>query len=263
MKVSHDYFHKYNTRRVNFKQSTGLFVVDGAVLPRDLVEDETQDKRVSESYKLKSTSGHGTSLSNYEYGTIDSSIFQDGLLLNQSQYSTRRSISTREAQDYNLRRSAFSPPRNVIYKAARLNAMRVGTPVYEVMEKERPLSPNSYYADKYYSRMKTAEYEVVEDQRKTIHEAKADFHNHIYQDNNYRRIYDEYKTVNETTRLWNKREKSIRSLQNAWTSEVVTEVPNNKKVLGLTPLRANGNGQDKPHHIPVGHNVVRFRTKIT
>lgn len=261
MKLNHDYFKNYNTRKVQFRKSTGLFVLDGEPVPRSVLEDESKSREVVMKYGSKLLES-STQLV-YTPGLQDISPLRRHHLLqiagnitspqrlSHSRATTRASTS----QSSRPLSRAFSPPRSVLNEMARLEAARTCTPVYQVLENERVQTPKQYSG-----RLKTPQYEVVTDYEKAVHEAKAEFHTHIYHDNNFAQIYKQQQDKNAAERLWNAREKNIRDLRNSWTSEVRTETPTNTKVLGLTPLRQYGNGQDKPHHIPKTHNVLRMDT---
>jgi len=262
MKISHDYFQTYNTRKVQRKQATGLFMINGEPLPRDIIEDETRTKELvkkcTESVRLY------PSQLIYSPGEGDISPLKRHLRetkMNNSTFSPRgRSYSqianTLPNNSHTaLRDGAYSPPRNVLNEAARLEAVRTSTPLYKHVATEKlPFSKN------YTSRLQTPGNEGIKDHIKAYRDARKQFYTHIYHDNNFVQIHDEQKIVHTAERLWNPREKNIKALQNSWTSDCTTEVPNNKKALGLTPLRMNGHGQDKPHHVPKSHNTERFNT---
>jgi hypothetical protein len=146
---------------------------------------------------------------------------------------------------------------NVLDESEVLLANRTGTPLYELLEAHRVQTPKEYH-----SRLQTPMNEELYEHEKAVRAAKADFHTHIYYDNNYAQIYNEKRTINTAERLWNNRERKIKDLRSSWTKEVVTATPNNKKALGLTPLRRIGWGQDKAHHIPVSHSVRRLHTSM-
>jgi hypothetical protein len=84
---------------------------------------------------------------------------------------------------------------------------------------------------------------------------------HIYHDDNFVRLQAEKRQVVTTgSRTWLPAEKLLRSTEAAHKCVVTTSVPPNRTRLGLTPLRAHGSGgQDKPHHVPVSHNVMRMK----
>lgn len=142
-------------------------------------------------------------------------------------------------------------------EAELLAAQRAGTPLYEVLAAQRVNTPKEYT-----NRFKTPKHEVLEDHDKLVHTARAEFHTHIYHDDNYARIFNEQRAAHTAERLWNPREKRLKDLRNSWTGEVATPTPNNQKALGLTPLRMIGRGQDKPHHIPKECNTMRLHTKL-
>lgn len=240
-------------------------MLDGDAVPRSVLEPESPSrKQIVNTDTLKGSSQLVFSPGRSNISPLKRHLRENPTInLNHSQRLSRLSTPLGRVSTASTNRSrqstasSISPPRMMLAREQVREAEHVGTPLYEVLEAQRVSTPKEYF-----NRFQTPQHEVLTDHDKLIHTARAAFHNHIYQDDNYVRIYQEKRIANTAERLWNSREKSIKDLQNSWTSEVKTTTPNNKKALGLTPLRRIGWGQDKPHHIPVTNNIDRIHTKL-
>jgi hypothetical protein len=86
---------------------------------------------------------------------------------------------------------------------------------------------------------------------------------HIYHDNNFvREQAGKRSMVTVGNRTWLPAEKILRSTEASHSLVITTPAPPNHVRLGLTPLRMHGSGgQDKPHHVPVSHNVARMKLR--
>ncbi len=262
MKLSHDYFHRYNTRTIQHKQSTGLFMLNGEPLPRDVIEDESRQKELLQ--KTKHTIRlYPSELIYYPEDGIESPYKRHQSV----DISNNRSMSPRR-RDYSqianslplnthttLRNGAYSPPRAVLNEVARLEAVRTSTPLHEHLRTERVRLPHNHY-----SRLKTPGLEVAKDHAKAHHDARIQFYKHIYHDDNFKQIHEENKIIHTAERLFNPTETKLRELQSAWSKAVPTKAPNNKVALGLTPLRMNGHGQDKPHYVSKERSIETMNT---
>jgi hypothetical protein len=269
MKVTHDYFKNYNTRRIDFKQSTGLFMLNGDAVPRAVLEQPSNSRGSSlalgGSSQLVFSPGKGNisplhrHLREHAQANICSSGRSHAGSATASPVMSRVSTAnTHRSHQTNRSTSAMiSLPSMVLSEAELLEARRTGTPLYEALASHRVHTPKEYT-----NRLKTPKLEVLVDHDRLVHTAQAEFHTHIYHDNNYARIHNEQRNIHTAERLWNSREKNIKDLSGSWTAEVATPTPNNKKQLGLTPLRRIGGGQDKEHHIPKSHNTMRLHTKL-
>jgi hypothetical protein len=84
---------------------------------------------------------------------------------------------------------------------------------------------------------------------------------HIYYDDNFvRELAGKRSMVTVGNRTWLPAEKLLRLTEASHSCVITTPAPPNRVRLGLTPLRMHGNGgQDKPHHVPVSHNVTRMK----
>ena len=83
---------------------------------------------------------------------------------------------------------------------------------------------------------------------------------HIYHDDNFVRINRESKEHIVTgKRTWLGSNNLYNHTVACMTGVVQTEVPQNRKQLGLTPLRQYGHGQDKPHHVMPTNDSRRMK----
>lgn len=107
-----------------------------------------------------------------------------------------------------------------------------------------------------------AAYQAAKDQYRAAQVLKAKLYARIYFDDKGGVRSDEDSTLVAVERLWFPRLNTTKALQNTCTAFVKTSVPRNRS-LGLSPLRILGPGmQDKPHHITASKNVTRLITKI-
>ena len=270
MKVSHEYFQNYNTRKIDYKKSTGLFILDGDAVPRAVIEAEVKRNRLEVYTQPRDLKGSSQLV--FTPGRGDTSPLRRHLNehppINLLQLTTRISSPIKTTSRTSTANTAircstassfsYSPSKDEIKEAARREANSLAIPLYEVLQTQRIKIPKEHY-----NRLQTPLNETLTDQVNSIHEAKAEFYKHIYHDNNFKQQYQQNRNIKTAERLWNSKEKEIKSLQNSWEKEVYTAIPHNKQVLGLTPLRPLPYRQDKPHHIPVTNNVRRFDTKVS
>lgn len=222
MKMTNEYFHKYNTRKVEFKNCSGLFLMDGISVGRDYIEDPNRQILSNYIQQQKQHTSNSTTTSSLYSSTpiIKSRQSPFKSILNSSNTSKISETHHSDSEnDYNTK----------------ITNKNTSTPLYEIIEEQNVFSPPNYY-----SRIATPHYELIDDHHKAIRNAKVDFFKSIYHDDNHLRNHQETKLVNTTHRLWLPSVKNIKSLENTWNKEVITSIPANKKQLGLTQLRMQG-----------------------
>lgn len=231
MKATNDYMTKYSSRKVLYRDCSGVFTCDGHSFSRTEIASSSSGSQSNRERMMMMPWGDPC---------IKSGKSKEQVLHRILHYQRQSSLS-REDDDIDAVRPTST--RGKVFLPTLERQLAVPPPLLLRSRLDDP-----------------AAYQAAKDRCRAAQVVKAKLYARIYFDD--KGGSDEDSTLAAMERLWFPRLNGTKALQNTCTAFVKTPAPRNRS-LGLSPLRILGPSmQDKPHHISASKNVTRLITKI-